>query len=64
MRGLFNRVGRGVLAAAVIGMLAMPVQARPGDDGWGKEWSPSKLIKAVKRLVVKTFGDGITVPRP
>lgn len=61
MRGLFNRVGRGVVAAAVVVMLAAPVvEAKPSDPGW----TPSKLLKAVKRFVVTTFGDGIIVPRP
>ena len=62
MRGLFNRVGRGVVAAAVVVMLAVPAQARATEDqGW---WASSTLVKAVKRLVVKTFGDGILIPRP
>ena len=61
MRGLFNRAGRGVVAAAVVVMLAAPaVEAKPTDSGW----TPSRLLKAVKRYVVSTFGDGITVPRP
>jgi hypothetical protein len=62
MRGLFNQVGRGIVAAAVVVMLAVPAQARATDDqGW---WASSKLVKAVKRLVVKTFGDGLIIPRP
>jgi hypothetical protein len=60
MRGLLNRVGRGVVAAAVVAMLAVPAQAQPQD----KEGFAPRLIKAVKRLVVRTFGDGVTVPRP
>jgi len=60
MRDLFNRVGRGVLAVIVVAMLAVPAQARPVDEGW----APSKLLEAVKRFVVATFGDGIIVPRP
>jgi hypothetical protein len=62
MRGLFNQVGRGITAAAVVVMLAVPAQARATDEqGW---WGASTLVKAVKRLVVKTFGDGLIIPRP
>lgn len=60
MRGLFNRVGRGVVAAAVVAMLAVPAQAQPSD----KEWFAPKLIKVIKKLVVRTFGDGLIIPRP
>ena len=60
MRGLFNRVSRGVVAAAVVVTLAVPISAGPRDDGW----SPSKIVKLMKRFVVKALGDGIIVPRP
>lgn len=45
---------------AVVMSLAMPVYARPTDEGW----SPSRLVKMIKRFVVKTLGDGIIIPRP
>ena len=61
MRGRFERVGRGVVAAAVVMMLAAPVQALPKDDD---RWSMPRLVKIVKKLVVRTFGDGILIPRP
>lgn len=60
MRGLFNRVGRGVVAAAAVVVLAVPVQAQPRD----KEWFAPKLVKVIKKLVVRTFGDGLISPRP
>lgn len=60
MRGLLDRVGRGVVAAAVVVMLAVPAQAQPQD----KEGFAPKLVKVIKKLVVRTFGDGILVPRP
>jgi hypothetical protein len=60
MRGLLNRVSQNVVAGAVVVMLAMPAQAQPQD----REGFAPKLIKAVKRLVVRTFGDGVIVPRP
>lgn len=60
MRGL-ERVGRGLVAAAVVVVLAAPVQALPKDDD---RWSMPRLVKIVKKLVVKTFGDGLIIPRP
>lgn len=60
MRGLFDRVGRGVVAAAVVVALAVPVTAGPREDGW----SPAKMVKFMKRFVIKALGDGIIVPRP
>ena len=61
MRGLFERVGRGLVASAVVVMLAAPVQALPKDDDG---WSLPRLVKVIKKLVVRTFGDGVTIPRP
>jgi hypothetical protein len=61
MRGRFDRVGRGLVAAAVVAMLAAPVQALPKDDD---RWSMPRLVKVIKKLVVRTFGDGLIVPRP
>jgi hypothetical protein len=60
MRGVFKGVARGVVAAAVVMALAVPAEAKPTDDGW----TPSKIVKALKRLVVKTLGDGVIIPRP
>lgn len=60
MRGVFNRVGRGVVVLAVVASLAAPSFAGPRDGGW----TPGKIIKIVKKLVVKALGDGLIVPRP
>ena len=63
MRGLFNGVARGVVAVAVVMVLAVPVEAKPSDRDWS-DWSLPKFLKSVKRLVVKTLGDGVIIPRP
>lgn len=61
MRGLFSRVGRGVAVGAVVVALAAPAFAGPRDD---EGWTPGKIIKIVKKLVVRSLGDGLIVPRP
>jgi hypothetical protein len=65
-----NLVGRGVLVAAVVMVLAVPVQARTNSQetvwsGAGRE-QIAKIVKIVKKLkgAVRTFGDGLTDPKP
>ena len=60
MRGLFGQVTRVVVAAVVVVSLAVPVYAKPAE----KEFDSGKFINAVKRFVVKAFGDGLIIPRP
>jgi len=65
-----NLVGRGVLVAAVVMMLAVPVQARTNSQE--TVWSGSareqiaKIVKIVKKMkgAVRTFGDGLSDPKP
>jgi len=49
-----------VVVMALVAMIAVPLQAKPVEDSW----SASTLAKLVKRFVVKTFGDGLIIPRP
>jgi hypothetical protein len=65
-----NLVGRGVLVAAVVMVLAAPAQARtnsqePVWSGAGRE-QIAKIVKVVKKLkgAIRTFGDGLTDPKP
>lgn len=60
MRRVLNGIGGGVVAAAVVVMVAAQAQAQPQE----KEWFAPKLIKAVTRLVVRTLGDSLIIPRP
>ncbi|HEX8616676.1 MAG TPA: hypothetical protein VF911_03725 [Thermoanaerobaculia bacterium] len=62
-----NLVGRGVLAVAVVMMLATPAEAKTNDGG--ATWSGAareQLVKIVKKVkgVVRTFGDGLSDPKP
>ena len=65
-----NLVGRGVLVAAVVMVLAAPAQARTNSQetvwsGPGRE-QIAKIVKIVKKLkgAVRTFGDGLSDPKP
>jgi len=66
MRRVFNGIGRGMAAVAVLCILAMPVQARPNDDDSWFEMKRSKIVKMLKRLggMVGSLGDGLSDPRP
>ena len=65
-----NLVGRGVLVAAVVMVLTAPAQARTNSQetvwsGPGRE-QIAKIVKIMKKLkgVVRTFGDGLSDPKP
>ena len=62
MRGV-SKVGRGVLAVSIVLALAVPAQAKPRDGGrWFERFDP--IVKIVKKLVMRSFGDGLSDPRP
>jgi hypothetical protein len=61
MRRVFSSLVRGVASVAVIVALSVSVSAAPREDrDRGRE---PGLIKIIKK-VVKTLGDGLTVPLP
>jgi hypothetical protein len=61
MRRVFNAFVRGMASVAVIVALSVSAAAAPREDrDRGRE---PGLIKIIKK-VVKTLGDGLTVPLP
>jgi hypothetical protein len=64
MRRVFSASVRGVLVVSVVVMMAVPAQAAtvtPGEwVGRGKE----RIVKLLKRWTARTFGDGLSDPRP
>lgn len=66
-----NLVGRGVLVVSVVMMLAAPAaQARTNNQeqvwsGPGRE-QIAQIVKIIKKVkgAIRTFGDGLTDPRP
>ena len=63
MRGVFKAAA----ALSLVVMLSMPAQAaRNFEDRRDRSWfenSRERIVKIVKR-VVKSFGDGLTIPTP
>lgn len=53
-----------VLVGAIVLLLAVPVQAKPPEDRPWFERRIDPIVKMVKKLVVKTLGDGLSDPRP
>ncbi|HYO77130.1 MAG TPA: hypothetical protein VE010_11760 [Thermoanaerobaculia bacterium] len=66
MRQIFSGAARGVLAVAVVMVLAAPAQAMPSDApdfGWFGR-TRDRIVKVIKRMTVRTFGDGLSDPKP
>jgi len=60
---IVSKVGRGVLAVSIVFALAVPAQAKPRDGGrWFDRLDP--IVKIVKKLVMKSMGDGLSDPWP
>ena len=62
MSGVVSSFVRGVASIAVIVALSTSASAAPREDRErGRE---PGLIRIIKKFVAKTFGDGLTIPRP
>jgi len=59
-----HRVSRGFVVAAVVVSLAVPAVARTRDEGPSPQSKHPSIIQLLKQWVVRSFGDGLTVPRP
>jgi len=64
MRGVSKAVARGVLALSIVLVLAVPVQAKPREGGRWFERKIEPIVKIVKKLIVKSMGDGLSDPWP
>jgi hypothetical protein len=62
MRSVSKVVARGVLATSMVLVLAVPAQAKPRDGGKWFERIP--IVKIIKKLVIKSMGDGLGDPWP
>ena len=64
MRGVSKAVARGVLAASIVFVLAVPAEARTRDDGRWFERKFAPIVKIIKKLMMKSTGDMLVDPRP
>ena len=64
MRGVSKAVARGVLAMSIVMVLAVPAQAKPREAGRWFERKIDPIVKIVKKLVLKSMGDGLVDPWP
>ena len=64
MRGVSKAVARGVLAVSIVLVLAVPAQAKPREGGRWFERKIEPIVKIVKKLIVKSMGDGLSDPWP
>ena len=63
MRVISKAVARGVFATSIVLVLAVQVQAKPRDGGkWFERIDP--IVKIVKKMVMKSLGDGLSDPWP
>lgn len=57
-----RRVSRGVVVLSLVFALAAPVVYAGPKDG---DWQPKNpVIKILKKLLLRTFGDGLIMPTP
>jgi hypothetical protein len=66
MRRVFNGFARVLVVVSVVVALAIPAEARPlpGEGKWFAEKPIDRVVRIVKKFVVRTFGDGLTDPKP
>lgn len=65
MRYVLN-VGVRAIAVAMVMLLSAPVQAMPSDVpefGWFGR-ARERVVKVIRKLTVRTLGDGLTDPKP
>jgi hypothetical protein len=58
----FRGVVRGLAVVSIVAALSMPAQAARVKEGGPRE-KQNPIVKFIK-LVVRTFGDGLTDPKP
>lgn len=64
MRRVLNASVRGVVAVSILVAMAVPVQAKPVVPGDAIGRVKAGVVKFFRTLVTRTFGDGLSDPRP
>lgn len=55
---------RSAVVVSIVMVLAVPMQAKPRDGGRWFERTVDPIVRIIKKVVVKTLGDGLVDPRP
>jgi hypothetical protein len=66
MRRVFNGFGRALVVVSVLVSLSIPAEARPlsRERGTIIDNPIVRVVNVLKKLVIRTFGDGLTDPKP
>ena len=64
MRSVSRSLVRGLAVMSVMVMLASPMQAASSDDATWIGKNRERIVKFLKKLGVRTFGDLLIDPRP
>jgi hypothetical protein len=66
MRRVFNGFGRVLVVVSVLVALSIPAEARPMSRDRDRiiENPLVRVVNVLKQLVIRTFGDGLTDPKP
>jgi hypothetical protein len=64
MRDVSKNVVRSVVVVSIVMSLAAPAQAKPRESGRWFERRIDPIVKVIRKLVVRTLGDGLIDPRP
>ena len=59
-----RRVFRGIAVVAVVVSLAVPAHARSRDEERSAAGKRTSIVQLLKQWIVRSFGDGLIVPRP
>lgn len=60
----FQKVVRGVAVVSMVVALSMPAEAAARLKDRTPREKENPIVRILKQLVVRTFGDGLTDPRP
>lgn len=66
MRRVFNGFARTLVVVSILAAVSVPAEARPnpGEGRWLRENPIVRVVQIIHRFAVRTFGDGLTDPKP
>jgi hypothetical protein len=64
MRRVLNASVRGLVVVSIVMTMAVPAQAKPANPGDAIGRVKDRVVRFIRSMVVRTFGDGLSDPRP